>query len=210
MKGERSAARVWLLVVACVSVPLCCLPICALVPSYPMFWGQFSVSNESGETVYVTPISERAGMRRTVLAQMSKFPYAPILKRADVRLEPGGSVQMSCKAFDEPMWRLVAIVVRNERGEYRQLAVDEGASSLLWASPEPVYRIGPFDELERVGAEAEEIARKAGRLNWRAWAMIAAGGVPVGLFGRWLWLVRLARVRSRACNEGQETDTDRG
>jgi hypothetical protein len=132
---------------------------------------------------------------------MSKFPYAPVLKRADVRLAPGESVRISCRIFDEPMWRLVALVARNERGEYRQLAVDEGASSLLWASPEPVYGIRSFGELESVGTRDLEIAQKAGRLHIAAWARMAAGVVPVGLFGLWFARVRQARVGARSGRE---------
>ena len=156
--------------------------------------------NESDETLYVTPIGERLGQRRVLLAHASRFPYAPILKRADVRLEPGESVQIHCSAFAEPVWVLTAIVVRNERKQYRQLAVDEPTTSLLWASLEPVYRIESFGELEDVGPEVLEIARRAGRLHVAAWAMIVAGLVPVALFGVWLHLVRQARARIRAEN----------
>jgi hypothetical protein len=162
-----------------------------------MFWGHFSVVNESEEVLHVTPIGERAGEQRVLLDQMSKFPYAPLFKRADVRLEPGESVRISGRIYDEPMWRLVALVVRNERVEYRQLPVDEGPSSLLWASVAPVYRIRSFGELESVRPETLEIAQKAGRLHVAAWAMIAAGFVPAGLFGLWLALVWRARLRDR-------------
>ena len=197
MKRKRKMARVFTLIAACLSFPLCCLPVCAVVPSYPMFWGSFTVWNESDEVLHVTPIGERAGEQRILLDQMSKFPYAPLFKRADVRLEPGESVRISCRIFDEPMWRLVALVARNERDEYRQLPVDEGPSSLLWASEEPAYKIRSFGELEGVGPKTLEFARKAGRLHVAAWVMIAAGFVPTGLFGLWFALVWRARLRDR-------------
>jgi hypothetical protein len=195
LRKTRLSVRVVLLIVACLSLPLCCLPICALVPSYPMFWGHFSVLNDSDETLYVTPIGGRSGQRRVLLAHFSRFPYAPILKRADVRLEPGESVRIYCRVFAEPVWALTAIVVRDERREYRQLEIEDQATSLLWASAEPVYRIESFGELESVGPDILEIARKAGRLHVAAWAVTGAGLVPVVLFGAWLLLVRQARAR---------------
>jgi hypothetical protein len=163
-----------------------------------MFWGHFSVLNDSDETLYVTPIGGRFGQRRILLAHFSRFPYAPILKRADVRLEPEESVRIYCRVFAEPVWALTAIVVRDERREYRQLEIEDQATSLLWASAEPVYRIESFGELESVGPDVLEIARKAGRLHVAAWAMIAAGLVPIMLFGAWLCLVRHAYARIRA------------
>jgi hypothetical protein len=117
---RKRVTRVILLGLAFLSLPLCFLPVCAFVPSYPMFWGRFTVLNESDETLYITPIGERYGQRRVLLENSSRFPYGPILKQADVRLDPGESVQIFCRGFDEPSWTLTEIVVRSERGEYQQ------------------------------------------------------------------------------------------
>jgi hypothetical protein len=155
-----------------------------------MFWARFTVLNESDETLYITPIGERSGQRRVLLEHFSKFPYAPILKQADVRLEPGESVQIHCRGFDEPSWTFTAIAVRNERREYRQLIIDESTLSLMWASPEQTYRIESFSELARATPEVVEMAKKAGRFNVAAWGMMAAGFIPIGLFLVWLSLVR--------------------
>ena len=51
--------------------------------------------------------------------------------------------------------------------------------------------------LMSVGPKELDIAQRAKRFHVAAWAMIAAGLVPVGLFGVWLHLVRQARVRVR-------------
>jgi hypothetical protein len=167
-----------------------------------MFWGRFTVLNESDETLYVTPIGERSGQRRVLLEQSSKFPYAPILKQADVRLDPGESVQIQCRGFDEIPWTLAEIAVRNERREYRQLTIDESTSSLMfWTSPGRTYQIESFDELSRASPEVVEIAKKAGRPNSAALMMIAAGFIPVELFSAWLALVWKLRQERRSERE---------
>jgi len=194
---RKRVTRVILLGLAFLSLPLCCLPVCAFVPSYPMFWGRFTVLNESDETLYITPIGERYGQRRVLLENSSRFPYGPILKQADIRLDPGESVQIFCRGFDEPTWTLTEIVVRNERGEYRRLIIGESTTSLLWTSQEQTYRIQSFGGLSRASPEVVEIAKKAGRFNFAAWGMIAAGCIPTGLFLAWLGLVWKLRRQSR-------------
>jgi hypothetical protein len=167
-----------------------------------MFWGRFTVLNESNENLYITPIGERSGQRRVLLEQSSRFPYAPILKQADVRLDPGESVQIHCRGFDEPSWTLAVIAVRNERREYRQLTIDESTSNFMsWISPEPTYQIESFDELSRAFPEVVEIAKRASRPNFTAWMMIAAGFIPIGLFSAWLALVWKLRQERRSERE---------
>jgi hypothetical protein len=171
-----------------------------------MFWGRFTVLNESDETLYITPIGERSGQRRVLLEQSSRFPYAPILKQADVRLDPGESVQIHCRGYDEPSWTLAEIAVRNERREYRQLTIDESTLSLmLWTSPEQTYQIESFDELSRASPEVVEIAKKAGRPNSAALRMIAAGFIPVELFLAWFALVWKLRQERRSKRESSAT-----
>jgi hypothetical protein len=192
--------------IACLTLPLCCFPVCVIFPSYPMFWGRFTVVNESDETLYITPIGERSGQQRVLVEQLSRFPYASILKRADVRLDPGESVQIYGRAFDEPSWMLASIAVRNEGREYRQLMIDEPILSLTLHS-EQTYRIESFSALARATPEVVDIAKKAGRLNIAAWGMIAAGFVPIGLL--WIWLnlareLREERRRERARSVAQQ------
>jgi hypothetical protein len=150
-----------------------------------MFWGHFRVLNESGETLYITPIGERDGQRDILLEGFSRFPYVPILRRADLRLEPGESVEIYCRWFDEPPWRLVAIAVRNQRDEYSQLAVDESTLNPMAALSERSHRIESFDALTKATPEVVDLAVEASRLNVAAWAMVAAGFVPIGLFVAW-------------------------
>jgi hypothetical protein len=199
---QRRVTMLIFLGLAFLSLPLCCLPVVAFVPSYPLFWGRFTVINESDETLYITPIGERSGQRRVLLEHFSKFPYAPILKQADVRLDPQESVQLFYRWFDEPPWILTEIAVRNMRGEYRRMIIDKPTPG-LWTSPEQTYPIESFGGLYTASPEVVEIAEKAGRFNFAAWWMIVAGLIPIGLFLAWLRLVVSLRRQSR--NERQST-----
>jgi hypothetical protein len=205
--SRKRETMVVVFVIACLTLPLCCFPVCAIFPSYPMFWGRFTVANESDETLYVTPIGVRTGQQRVLLELSSRFPYAPLFKRADVRLGPGESVQIYGRSFDEPPWALASIVVRNKGREYRQLIIDE-PTSILRLDSGPTYVVESFSALARATPDAAGVAKKAGRLHLAAWGMIAAGFVPVGLF--WV-LLRLSReLREERRSESAPSATQQG
>jgi len=188
----KSAATSLLFGVAILSLPLCLVPIIlwggAVVP-----WmvADFTVANNSGETVYITPvtISPVAVLQRYSMGQLRAF------RQADIRLPAGQSIRIS---YDAESGHPGAIAVRNEAGEYRQLAIDKGARTLL-SGPEMVYILGSFDTLPPIDQWVLHTVQPATPFNFdlKYWGSMLigtlAGGIPVALFRVWFRLVRRRR-----------------
>ena len=91
----KNAVTLLLLGIAILSLPLCLVPIIlwggAVVP-----WmvADFTVANNSGETVYITPvtISPVAVLQRYSVGQLRAF------RQADIRLPAGESIRISYDA----------------------------------------------------------------------------------------------------------------
>jgi hypothetical protein len=182
----------WILLgLAILSLPLCCLLPVALSPTI-LFWGQFTVINNSNETVYITPIGESYGQRHILVKNFSKFPYVPLMKQADIRLEPGERVRINFEA-DEDL-TLSEITVRNVVGDYRQLVIDQPTSKLVLS--ETTYTIGSIDELSTISSEVLAIADQASQFNTRVWKLIIPGLIPGVLFISWYGLSRKKNFKS--------------
>jgi len=194
MRKKRTAARVFF-ILTLLSLPLCCLAAMAFAPN-PLFMGEFNVANESNETLYVTPIGESYGQRHVLVKSFSKFPYVPILKRSDIRLEPGESVHIVCETDEDLVFSEIA--VRNTRGEFRQLVVQQPTIELSTYSSSPsTYVVESFAELEAIPPQALEVAEKARGVNAQAWAMMLLGLIPFGMFAAWLRVARDLRQESQ-------------
>lgn len=117
-------------------------------------------------------------------------------RQVDIRLPAGESIRISYDAESAPPG---AIAVRNEAGDYRQLALDKGVRTLI-SGPEIVYTIGSFDTLPPIDQQVLRTVQQATPFNFdlRYWGSMLigtlAGGIPVGLF--WAWF-RLARDQRR-------------
>jgi len=154
----------------------------------------FTVVNHSGETVYITPvtISPVAVLQRYSMGQLRAF------RQADIRLTAGASIRISYDAESGPP---VAIAVRNEAGDYRQLALDKGVRTLI-SGPEMVYTIGSFDALPPIDQGVLRTVQQTTPFNFdlRYWGKMligtVAGGIPIALF--WAWF-RLTRRRLPDC-----------
>jgi hypothetical protein len=150
------------------------------------------VVNNSGETVYITPVKilPVAVLQRYSMGQLRAF------RQADIRLAAGESIRIS---YDAESNQPFAIAVRNEAGDYRQLALDKGVRTLI-SGPEMVYSVGSFDTLMDIDQEVLSTVQQATPFNFdlRYWGSMLigtlVGGIPVGLFGAWF---RLARGRRR-------------
>jgi len=81
----------------------------------------------------------------------SNFPHLPLLKRADVRLDPGESVRIDCMVVPDLTFSRIA--VRNEGGEYRQLKVETPAGAHAFMLPEKTYVIESFNRLRSISGE---------------------------------------------------------
>jgi len=188
----KSAATLLLLGIAILSLPLCLVPIILWGgAAVPWMVADFTVANHSGETVYITPItiSPVAVLQRYSIGQLRAF------RQADIRLPAGESIRIS---YDAESSRPGAIAVRNEAGEYRQLAIDRGVRTLISGS-EVVYTLGSFDTLLPIDEWVLQTARQATPFNFdlKYWGSMLigtlAGGIPVGLF--WVWFRRVRRQR---------------
>ncbi len=185
----------WILLgLAILSLPLCCLPLVALSPTI-LFWGQLTVINTSNETVYITPIGESYGQRHILLKNFSKFPYMPLLKQADIRLDPGEQVKINFEADEDLI--LSEIAVRNVRGEYRQMVIDQYTANLSLSMPKTTYTIGAVDELSAISPKVLAVAKQASQFNTKVWKLIIPGFIPGVLFLGWF---RLSRKKTQNKN----------
>jgi hypothetical protein len=125
-------------------------------------------------------VAEIGGNTLFLVKYYSNFPYLPLLKRADVRLDPSQSVRIGCMVV--PDLKFSRIAVRNQGGEYRQLKVEAPAGGLTSMLPEKTYVIESFDRLRSISGEELAFARKGRRFNLRAGMMVMLGLVPVALF----------------------------
>jgi hypothetical protein len=185
MKTKRGKIRgiFW---AACLSLPLCLVSVLMLTPDF-LFQGTFIVTNQAGETLYITPIFEAYGRSFTTVQAFSQPPYLPIFQRAALRLKPGQSLRIYCEIDED--YTFSALAVRNVSGDYREWRVP---SNVLLGPvvPEPSFTIPPFQELPAISASALEVARQAERPNSRALGAIGLGLVPLGLFALWNYLKR--------------------
>ena len=140
----KRVATLALFLVACLSLPLCFCPALPLInnvnPIHLFFLVEFRVINESGETVYITPIGavRTVQMPRHVLLRVSpRLPGTPALRQGDIRLDPGESLRIIYDADDVAASE---IAVRNARGEYRQLFIRGRQKGL---TPDDLIAFGP-------------------------------------------------------------------
>jgi hypothetical protein len=182
-----------LFLVACLSLPLCCCPTGLLInninPIHYGFLAEFQVVNESGETVYITPIGAVRTVERPrhVLVRASpRLPGTPALRQGDIRLDSGESVRI---IYDMDDVAASEIAVRNAQGEYRQLVVSDRQKLLTLDEGMPEYTITSFDRLAKIAPEVLAVAKEAGRSNRRIWFWMAlwivAGFIPIALFLVW-------------------------
>jgi len=188
----KSAATLLLLGVAILSLPLCLVPIILWGgAAVPWMVADFTVANHSGETVYITPVT----VSPVAVLQQYSIGQLRALRQADIRLPAGKSIRI---AYDAESGRPGAIAVRNEAGEYRQLALNRGVRTYL-SEPEIIYTLGSFDTLLPIDQWVLHAVQQATPFNFdfKYWDSMLigtiAGGIPVGLFGVWFRRVRRQR-----------------
>ena len=188
----KNAATLLLLGIAILSLPLCLVPIILWGgAAVPWMVADFTVVNNSGETVYITPVRTLpvAVLQRYSMGQLRAF------RQADIRLSAGESIRIS---YDAESGRPGAIAVRNEAGEYRQLVLDKGVRTLT-SGPEIVYTLDSFDTLPPIDQQVLHTVQQATHFDFdlKYWGTMLfgtiVGGIPVGLF--WVWSRRVRRRR---------------
>jgi hypothetical protein len=194
-----------LFLVALLSLPLCCCPTLPLINNVNLihyaFLVEFQVVNESGETIYITPIGAVRTVQRprhVLLRASPRLPGTPALRQGDIRLDPGESLRIIYDADDVAASE---IAVRNAQGEYRQLVISDRQKGLTLDEETPEYTIGSFKRLAKIAPEVLAVAKEAGRANRRVWLWMAlwivAGFIPIALFLIWSGLALRARREFR-------------
>jgi hypothetical protein len=194
-----------LFLVAFLSLPLCFCPTLPLInnvnPIHYAFLVEFQVVNESGETIYITPIGAVRTVqkpRHVLLRAYPRLPGTPALRQGDIRLDPGESLRIIYDADDVAASE---IAVRNARGEYRQLVIRGRQKGLTLDEETPEYTIRSFDGLSKIAPEVLAVAKEAGRSNRRVWVrmalLVVPGFVPIALFIVWSGSALKARRESR-------------
>lgn len=190
MRRKRVPTWVWWATLL-ISLPVSALALLALMPN-PLFRGTLTIANPTAERLYVTPVGSAYGRRHVMVDGYARFPYLPLLRRADLRLDPGESLRVVCE-IDEDL-RLTEIVVRNRQGEYRQWVIDQ-PSVVLSASPgdSARYVLPAFGDLSPVQPEALAVVRQARGIPWGAWGALLLVLAPPVLLGL---LVKDLRARA--------------
>lgn len=192
MRGK--SVKTWLLFVAHIlSLPLCLVPIFLWAGlAIPFMVAEFTVANQSGETLYLTPVNFTETSHRLYVPERLLVGQIRAFRQADIRLAAGESIRILYDAETRPY----VIAVRDEAGAYRQVAIDKGARTVPLDTPEIIYTIGPFATLAPIDEEALLVAQQAPPFNFGFWGFmltitVLCGGVPVGLF--WAWFRRVRR-----------------
>lgn len=183
------------------SLPLCLVPIFLWAGlAIPFLVAEFILVNQSGETLYLTPVNFTETAQRLYVPERLLVGQIRAFRQADIRLAAGESIRILYDAETRPY----VIAVRNEAGAYRQVAIDKGARTVPSDTPEIIYTIGPFATLAPIDEEALLVVQQASPFNFGFWGFMLAitvlfSGVPVGLL--WVWL---RQVRSRREGHSQE------
>lgn len=192
MKKRRTPVWVWWALML-VSLPVSCLATWVLVPN-PLFRGTLTIVNSSTERLYVTPVGSAYGRRHVLVDGYARFPYLPLFRRADLRLDPGRSLRIVCE-IDEDL-RFTEIVVRNRQGEYRQWTVDQPSSVLApYPGNDARYVLPAFGDLLPVRPEALAVVRQARGIPWRTWGALLLVLAPLAFL---VLLVKDLRARRSA------------
>jgi hypothetical protein len=197
VRGKSVKTRL-LFVAHILSFPLCLVPIFLWAGlAIPFMVAEFTLVNQSGETLYITPVNFTETSQRLYVPERLLVGQIRAFRQADIRLAAGESIQILYDAETRPY----VVAVRNEAGDYRQVAIDRGARTLLLDQPEIMYTIGPFATLAPIDEKALLVAQQAPPFNFGFWGFMLTitvlfGGVPVGLL--WAWF---RRVRQGAHSE---------
>lgn len=162
-------------------------------PMLLAFLFRFDVVNESGETVWITPIGaiDREGERR-VLAQYTEGGEAiPAGQERNQKVQPGETLRI---VYDWDDINFSEILVRDAAGNGRVLVVDATPTVDQFHSPESNRFVIPqLDSLAPAPAdvaEAVEWQPAITDLVWRRALIVVPFLVPVGFLVLWYWTRR--------------------
>jgi hypothetical protein len=155
-------------------------------PMQLTFVTEFRVENQTTRPLWVTPIGTFNTGGKCVLPQFAtSVPAIPAVRSRDLRLEPGGSTWI---IYDWDDLNFSEIVVRDARGEYRQLVVDpDPPKRNYYRNKRERYVIEEWESLPAATANVLAAALNLDR-QWWIWGLFAIGLIVMGLY-RWLYRV---------------------
>ena len=188
----RLSSRLTLLVVACLTSPLCCwgsgmfLGVFAPVPHT-----NFEVVNKTNETLYITPVDRTPG-RPVVIEQ----PLA--IKQRNIPLRPDSSIVMI--NYGE-IHELSGIAVCRTNADCRWATASEwqrlSDPNEPFALPVQVYTLYFFDVLPKIDAGLLQAIQSHPQYSFHVLLWLAGILLPVVLFLCWLYLVMKSRFSPR-------------
>lgn len=200
MRWFRKISPKSILVAAILSLPLA-LPLAGVAlnsinPMMLIFLYRFEVANQSGATIWITPIGAVGGAgNRYVLPQFVGEALAfPSIRQGQFRLATGESLEI---VYDWDDINFSELLVRDAGGEYRALVVD--AAPTLYQYRPPSSDVFVIPELSTLPHAPRAVVEAAGNAyDWLVVKWLAPGLFPVVLLLAW-GLLRIRRVsRSRA------------
>jgi hypothetical protein len=174
---NRITPRVILLVLALLSLPLCCLggiQVTAILPLpgiFNLFKEEVEVVNATDEALYLMPITTTRGYPQVIYQTAS-------LRQCHVEAAPGASVSLTYDAADFP---LDGVTVCREGGICRLLKYDYGQ----------IMRVGSYQALPELDVDWQEAAQDCKPFNVRLVLFPVLALLPLGLFT--VWVVLTAR-----------------
>jgi hypothetical protein len=153
-----------------------------------VFISRFRVENRTGAPLWITPVGTFNSGVKGVLPQFAtSFPAFPAFRSRELRVDPGRSRRIR---YDWDNINFSEIVVRNARGEYRQLIVDPDPPKKDYSpNRQEVYVIADFDSLSNVAQDVFAAASEAGKEH-RFWLLFVTGFPVLGFY---LWLLAAYR-----------------
>jgi hypothetical protein len=150
-------------------------------PMQLMFLCSFDVTNESEETLWITPVGTigREGYRHTLPQYLREFPAFTSIQVGGYRLAAGKTKRIT---YDWDDINFSEIAVMNESGEYRQLVVDANPTECQYHPPaSDSYVIESFEALSPIDDRVLE-ATTTEKYDFRILLFNLAGLVPIAMF----------------------------
>jgi hypothetical protein len=183
---RKLIALVIVLLAGCVSLVFCGVPLGYIMPISVRAW-PFQVVNQTGETLYLTPIIVQHGEREVGPCNLSESFYISLHQRADFRLAPGETIKLACILRSGST--LQGVVVRGPGGEYGQLTVGKTGHEYMYWDEGGSYVIESLAELPAPSPDALAVARQGSSFNLEVLGEILLGLIPVALFGAALFIL---------------------
>ena len=171
---ERKTLRMILLLFAVFTSPLICFGCIIFLSAAPdsvlprLFRGETRIENNSGETLFLTPITTTYG-HPEVITQSAFF------RQRDIPLEPNQSIVLTYDTADLP---LAGIAVCRANQDCRRLGVKNYFSD--------TYILESIDTLPKLDQNWIEAIQSHPRYNYSLVLFPVLGLVPVALFFAWL------------------------